>query len=259
MTSTTLDPTRAPSASPWRTILRTEARLLSREPGAMFWVLLFPILLLVILGAIPFFREPKADLGGLRVVDLYVPISMLLSMIFAGVQLMPSILVGYRERGVLRRLAVTPARPASLLSAQLILNAVGCLAGGILVVLVGRLAYRVPLPSQLGGFVLAYLLALVSAMAVGAVLTALSPSVKAAGAIGTVLAFPMMFTAGVWLPVNAMPDLLRRIVEGTPMGAGAQAMNEALAGQFPSWAHLGVMAAWSVVLVTVAARYFRWE
>jgi ABC-2 type transport system permease protein len=259
MTSTTLDPTRAGSGSPWTTILRTETRLLAREPGALFWVLAFPTLLLVILGAIPSFRKPDADLGGLRVVDLYVPISLLLSMILASIQVMPGILVGYRERGVLRRLAVTPARPSSLLTVQLALNAAACLAGGVLVVLVGRLAYDVPVPPQLVGFVLAYLLALVSVMTVGAVLTALAPSVKAATAIGTIVVFPMMFTAGVWLPVNTMPDLLRRIVEATPMGAGAQAMNQALAGEFPSWTHLGVMAAWSVALVMVAARYFRWE
>ncbi len=261
MTSTTLDPTpaRSVATSPWRAMLRTEARLMVREPGALFWVLIFPTALVAIIGAVPSFREHQADLGGLRVVDLYVPVSMLLSAILASVQVMPGILVAYRERGVLRRLAVTPARPVSLLTVQLALHVACCVAGAVLVMVVARLAYGVSVPHQLGGFVLAYLLALVATMAVGATITALVPSSRAAQAIGTVVVFPMMFTAGVWLPVNSMPDVLRRIVEATPMGAGAQAMNDALAGEFPGWLHLGVMAAWSVVLVTVAARYFRWE
>lgn len=261
MTSTTLDRghSRPLPDSSWWAIFRTEARLVTREPGALFWVLVFPTLLVVIIGAIPSFREHQADLGGLRVVDLYVPVSMLLSTILAAVQVMPGILVGYRERGVLRRLAVTPARPASLLTVQLALHVACCLAGAVLVVLVARLAYDVTVPAQLAGFTLAFLLAVLAAMAVGAALTALAPNSKASQAIGTIVVFPMMFTAGVWLPVNTMPDLLRRIVESTPMGAGAQAMNQALAGDFPGWVHLGVMAAWSVVLVTVAARFFRWE
>ncbi len=45
-------------------VLRTELRLFRREPGALFWILLFPTLLLVILGSIPGFRHHEADLGG---------------------------------------------------------------------------------------------------------------------------------------------------------------------------------------------------
>ena len=50
-------------------VLRTELRLFRREPGALFWILLFPTLLLVILGSIPGFRHHDADLGGLRTID----------------------------------------------------------------------------------------------------------------------------------------------------------------------------------------------
>ena len=62
-----------------------------------------------------------------------------------------------------------------------------------------------------------------------------------------------MFCAGVWAPVQAMPDLLRRIVGFTPFGAAAQALNQAAAGDWPSWTHLGVRALWTVLLIAAAA------
>ncbi|MFG2958474.1 hypothetical protein ACGF5O_32740 [Streptomyces sp. NPDC048291] len=58
-------------------VLRTEFRLFGREPGAVFWVFLFPTLLLVILGSIPSFRGADKSLSGLRPVDAYVPVAVL--------------------------------------------------------------------------------------------------------------------------------------------------------------------------------------
>ena len=102
-------------------VLKSEIRLFRREPGALFWILVFPTLLLVILGSIPSFREADPDFGGLRPVDGYVPVSVLLGLIMAGVQAMPQTLTGYRERGILRRMSTTPVRPAALLSAHMLL------------------------------------------------------------------------------------------------------------------------------------------
>src|SRR5690606_41557661 len=65
-------------------------------------LLAFPVVLLTILGLVPAFREVDENLGGRRVIDLYVPVTVLLSMIVAGVQTMPSVLSSYRERGILR-------------------------------------------------------------------------------------------------------------------------------------------------------------
>ena len=39
----------------------------------------------------------------------------------------------------------------------------------------------------------------------------------------------------------------------------AQALNEAAAGAWPGWDHLGVLVAWTVLLTAAASRWFRWE
>jgi ABC-2 type transport system permease protein len=240
-------------------VLRTEFRLFRREPGAIFWIFLFPTLLLVILGSIPSFREADKSLGGLRPVDAYVPIAVLIALIMSGVQSLPQALTGHRERGILRRMRLTPVRPSALLSAQMAVQGTVALASALLALAVGRLAFHVRLPQQAAGYLLALLLATAAALALGSVVSAVSRTTKIAGAIGSAVFFPMMFCAGVWLPVQEMPHTLARVVGLTPFGAAARALNEAAAGDWPGWDHLGVLAAWTVLLTAGAARWFRWE
>ena len=240
-------------------VLKTELRLFRREPGALFWMLVFPTLLLVILGCVPSFREADPSYGGLRPVDAYVPVAVLLGLTVGGLQGMPQVLTGYRERGILLRMSATPVRPAALLSAQMVLCGGAALLSALLALTVGRLVYGVRLPEQALGYLLALLLAMLATLSLGALLSALSRTTKMAGAVGSAALFPAMFCAGVWLPVQAMPDLLADIVGWTPFGAAAQALNEAAAGDWPGWSHLAVLVAWTVVLTSAAARRFRWE
>ncbi|MFE9600451.1 ABC transporter permease [Streptomyces hokutonensis] len=240
-------------------VLRAELRLFRREPGALFWILAFPTLLLVILGSIPGFRHHEADLGGLRTIDVYVPVAVLLGMIVGALQSMPQNLTGYRERGILRRMSATPVRPTALLSAQMVVYGTAALASALCALIVGRLAFDVRLPEQAFGYLLALLLAILAALALGAMVSALSRTTKIAGAVGSAVFFPMMFCAGVWIPVNSMPDVMARIVGYTPFGAAAEALNRAAAGHWPGWTHLGVLVAWTVLLTVGASRWFRWE
>lgn len=239
-------------------ILRSEARLFRREPAAMFWILCFPTLLLVILGSIPSFRDVDHDLGT-TLVALYTNIVILSSMLMAACQTLPGVLTAYRERGILRRISTTPASPGALLAAQFLIHLAAVVIASVIALVVARLAFGVDLPRQALGFLLVYILAVTAALAFGSLVSALAPNTKVAGAVGTIVFFPMMFTAGVWLPVAAMPDTLRTVVQLTPMGAAARGLDQAAAGDWPSAGHLLVVLAWALVAGVVAIRTFRWE
>ncbi|WP_199545830.1 ABC transporter permease [Streptomyces sp. N35] len=240
-------------------VLKAEFTLFRREPGSIFWIMVFPTALFVLLGSIPTFREVGEAIPGLRLVDVYVPIAILTALLMACLQAMPPVITGYRERGILRRMSTTPVRPASVLSAQMALHGVAALVSAVLSVLVGKLVFDVALPQQFFGYVVALGLSVTAALSLGALLSAVSRTSKAANAVGAAAFFPMMFSAGLWMPVQTMPDVLARIMELLPFGAAAQALGEAAAGDWPSWSHLGVLALWSVLLTAAAARWFRWE
>jgi ABC-2 type transport system permease protein len=237
----------------------TELRLLLREPLPAFFSLLFPTVLVVILGSIPDFREPSPDLGGVRMIDLYVAISVALTLAMLGLQVTPAVLALYREKGILRRLATTPVSPTMLLGAQLASALLTAIVAGTLVVAVGRLAFDVPLPANLAGFALAYLLAALGVFAIGLFIAAVVPSGKAGNAVGTLLFFPSMFFAGLWTPREVMPPLLQRIGDFTPLGAGERALHEAMTGHWPNLLSATVLVGYLGVFGLAAARLFRWS
>lgn len=237
----------------------SEARLFLREPVAVFFALLFPALLVGVLGSVKSFRSPSADLGGARVIDLYVPIAVTLVIAMLGVQVTPQIIAGYRERGILRRLSTTPVGPTRLLGAQLVTSLICGLVAVVLVLAVGRAAFAVPLPSQLLGYAFALVLAAAALFAVGLFIAAVVGSAKAGNAIGVILFFPLMFFAGLWAPRESMSPLLRGIGDFTPLGAAEQALRDASTGSWPHLGQLGVLVAYIVVFGAAAARFFRWE
>jgi ABC-2 type transport system permease protein len=237
----------------------TESKLFLREPLTVFFALAFPPILLVILGLVPAFREHDPGLGGARLIDLYAPIIVALTIAMLSLNGLPQLFATYREKGILRRMATTPVRPAALLGAQLLMCT--AMAVGLLVVLlaIARLGFDVPLPRQIPAYVLAYVLSVVAMLTIGLLAASLAPSGKGAGAIGSVLFFPVLFFAGLWVPRASMPDVLRRISDFTPLGAGVQSLTDAAAGHWPQLLHVVVMLGWTLVAGGLAARYFRWE
>jgi ABC-2 type transport system permease protein len=237
----------------------TEAKLFWRDPTGWFFALAFPPLLLVILGSVPAFREPDAGLGGLRVIDLYVPILVGFVLAMLAISVFPNYLATYREKGILRRLSVTPVQPSRLLQAQLAMGLAMALGAVVLVMGIGAVVFGTALPAQPLGFLVAVGLAAGALYAVGLLVAAVAPTGKAAAGIGTVLWLPIMFFAGLWVPREAMPDTLNRIGDFTPLGAGVQAMQDAWNGSWPDSLHLAVMAAFAIGASLAAARLFRWE
>ncbi|MFG2070736.1 ABC transporter permease [Micromonospora tulbaghiae] len=237
----------------------TETRLFFREPIIVFFALGFPPLLLVIFGAVPAFREPDADLGGLRTIDLYVPIIVALSIAMFALNSLCQLLATYREKGVLRRMRTTPVKPAAMLGAQLLMSTAMSVVTMLVALAIGRLAFGVRLPRQVPAYLTSYVLAAVTMFAIGLLVAALAPGGKSAGAVGTVLFFPVVFFAGLWLPRDSMPGVLRAISDFTPLGAGVQSLQDATAGQWPQVLHVAVMLGWTIVAGGLAARYFRWE
>ncbi len=239
-------------------LLKTEFRLYFRDIAAVIFGLLLAPMILVILGAIPSFREPNPDLGGQSVIGLYVPIMLIMALAMVAISTAPVQLAIYRERGILRRLSTTPARARDLLVAQVAVQASVLLMGSAAVLALGRLVFGVRLPQNPVAFAVAFLLCVASVFGIGLLLATLKGS-KVVQGIGSAVFFPLMFFAGLWVPRQAMPKSLNNVGDFTPLGAGVQALQDASVGHWPQLLHIGVLLGWTAVTWILAIRLFRWN
>lgn len=239
-------------------LLRSEAVLLRRNPAVVLWVAVLPLAGAIVLGAIPATREPTADLGGLSWFSTYQPILLFFAVSLLAIQAMPDVLTKYREQGVLKRLRATPASPAALLAAQFTLTALVSVTVGLLIVVVPALT-GAGWPANPAGLLLAFAAMTVCLLGVGSVVASVFTRNKVAAAAGTALFFVLAFLAGLWWPRATMPGWMQTISDLSPAGAAVGAVNDALAGGWPGWAHLLVLAVWTLALAAISVRLFRWE
>lgn len=269
MSATTTAPSRpatrrASGARALRRLTLTEGKLFLRDPANAFFAIVFPGLLLTVLGLVmPWADQPYDDqdpiLSQFTAITGYTPIVLALAVGTVAFTTYPTTIATYRQRGVLRRLSTTPLPPTRVLVAQVAVNLVALLVAAVLAFVLGVVVVGVEAPRQPLLLVAAFVLAVLAAFAVGSLIAAVAPTGPAANGIGATVYFMSLFFAGVWLPLPLMPDVVQTIAQFTPLGAASQAMSAAWFGQpFPG-VELLALAAWAVVGIPVAAKLFRWS
>jgi hypothetical protein len=139
-----------------------ETRLFLRERAAAIAVFGLPVGLVIGFGLIPGFSDPQKSLSGQRGTEYIAALGVAIVLATLGLNGVPMVIGQYRERGILRRLAVTPVRPLTLLVAKLAVWAGSAALSVALIVAVARLAFHVPVPAAAGWFVLAFVLGVAS-------------------------------------------------------------------------------------------------
>jgi ABC-2 type transport system permease protein len=243
----------------FREMVRYETRLALRIPRGLFAGAFVPTMLLVLFGSIPSTNKHLAVLGGLTYFEVYVPV--FLAMVIAAIGLigLPVPLASYRERGILRRLSTTPAPPAWVLAAQLILNLRFVAVELVLLLVVATAGFGLAAPKSPGGLALALALTIAALFSIGLWITAIARTEQTAGALAIACFFPMMYFAGLFYPRAETAKALVDVGNFTPLGAAVQAIQSALLTGFPPLEPLLVLPAYAVVFAALAVRFFRWE
>ncbi len=240
------------------TLTRTEVTLLLREPAVLFFVLALPLLLLSLNGGSGG-NEPQAAFGGVGLVDALTPGLLLLVMTTSGLMQLPETLAGYRERGFLRRLRVSPLRPWQILGAHAATHLLVAVLGLGLVLGVATVAFDLTPPASWPAALAVIAASAVMVIALGFALSAVAPTTRTTQAVAAAIYFPAIFLSGVVVPSEVLPDLAAQVSAALPFTYAVDALREAWGAGTLDAAAFAVLGGTIVLAVAVGLRLFRWE
>jgi len=233
-----------------------------RNPSRAFFTFAFPLMFLVIFTAL--LGQDTVHVGPLAVKSstYYVAAMASFGVITACFNNIAIAMTFQRDAGILKRIDATPLPAGSFLAAQ-ILHAM--LVAVLLVAataLFGRAAYGADIPG--GVTLLEFLLMLVvgasAFCALGLAVTAAIPNFDAAPAIVNIAILPLLFLSGIFIAFgNDTPSWIIWVARIFPVRHFATGMQAGFLGTPFDWSDVAIVAAWGLVGLLLAVRFFSWE
>jgi ABC-2 type transport system permease protein len=256
MSAVTIQARRRDLALLWHQV-RYEQLSFWRNPQSAFFTFVFPVVIIVIFGALFGHGGGSSYFYGLSALQYYVPTIAAVSVLGSCYSQLAIMLALRRQNGILKRVRGTPL-PAWAYFLGLLAHCVMVSVVDVaLIAGIGRL-YGVPLPSHWAAIAVALVLGAASFCALGVAVASLIRNAEAAPPVVQLVLFPMLFISGTYFPIHSA--VLNRISGALPV----RPFNQALLGPFAEhagfdWKHLGVLLAWGAVGALVAIRRFRWD
>lgn len=166
----------------------------------------------------------------------------------------------YRREGIFRQLSLTPLTRAEWLTSRAVWYVLLSFASAGIVIGAGAYLFgaHVALTWQLLPFLVVGPFFFVS---LGMLVGSVSKTPEAAGTVGNVITFPMMFLSGTFFTVSSFPSGLQTVAHLLPLYYVIDGMNQVML--FQNYARaltdLVVVLAASVVVFLAAVRAFRWR
>ena len=202
------------------------------------------------------------DSSALRYIDFLVPGLIAMALCQSAIFGIAGTLVSWRERGVFRRLRVTPLPLAEFGSARLLSSLALALAQTALLLVVGRVAFGVHLGVNLLALLPLVVVGALCFLSIGFLVGSIAKTQDAAAAIANVITLPMIFLAGVFFSLDTAPHWLTQVARALPLTYLANGLRDvairghSLVSTLPDLAVLGGV---SLLVAAITLRTFRWD
>jgi ABC-2 type transport system permease protein len=208
------------------------------------------------------FRALSVDSASLSYIDFLLPGIVALAIMISAVIGLATILVDWRQRGILRRLKLTPIPLGEFFAARITASLVVALMQVVVLLLFGRVAFGIQISSTAWAAIPVALAGCLCFLAMGFAIGSVVSNPETGDAVANVITNPMMFLSGVFFPVAAMPAFVQAIARVLPLYYLANGLRDTTVRGL-SLTHvagdIGVLLGATAVLAAVGLRSFRWE
>ena len=240
-----------------------ELKLCFRNFIYVFFAFVFPPMMLLLFGAM-YGNEPSQYTGGVGTVDFSTPAYIGMLIAVSGIMGLPIALSEYRSRKVLKRYKATPVGKLTILAPQLIVNALICILGLTLLIIVGVIVFDLKFHGGLIGvfyFIIAFILSRGAIFSIGFLIAATAPNSQSAMAISFALYFVMLFLSGATVPLSIMPKAITIISKGLPLTYCVELLQGVWLGGaiWEFWIPIVILSSITIVCMVLSIKFFKWE
>jgi ABC-2 type transport system permease protein len=243
---------------------RFDQKAFWRNPASVFFTVMFPVVLLLIFGAVFGGKDVEVSPGvKIGTTTYYVPAIITLAVIAATMQSLAMSLVIAREDGRLKRSRGTPMPAWVFIAGRIGNSIVVALLMLVLIAAIGRILFSVAIPwGELPAVLFTLAVGAACFCCLGIALTAAIPSQDAAAPIVNALLLPLYFLSGIFIPDDQLSGGVISFAEFFPVRnffqAFFQAYIPAAPGSWVDWGSLLVVVLWGIAGLALAVRFFRW-
>ncbi len=242
------------------TLFKTELKISIRHMDAIFFGICFPIGIVLLLGAI-YGGKPAYEGANYTMLQQSFGAFVTVGICATGLMGLPLVLADYRHKKILKRYKITPVSPAMLLIIQVMISFLFAAISAVLTSLVSVTVFNYTMPGSLPKFAVSFLLLTVTIYSLGMLIASLSPSIKVANLVCTLLYFPMLLLSGATVPFEIMPKALQTISNIFPMTQGIKLLKNTSLGLSSGdmLIQIIIMAVVSVICIALSIKFFKWE
>jgi ABC-2 type transport system permease protein len=236
-----------------------------RNPAAAFFTFVFPLMFLVIFTTL--FGSGTVTINGQEINQstYYVAGMAVFAMITACYTNLAIGVSFQRDAGVLKRTRGTPLPGRAYLGARVVHVVLMAMILVAICALFGWAFYEAVLPTGVDLFrtVSVVVVGSASFAALGLAITPAIPNAEAAPAVVNATILPLLFISGIFFPItDSAPQWIDTVSKVFPVRHLVDAFLGAFYGPPTfdfSWMDVLIVAAWGVVGLIIAIRFFSWE
>jgi ABC-2 type transport system permease protein len=206
-------------------------------------------------------QEQSVSTHNLRQIDYLTP-GMIGMMLMWANMTVGIVLVIWRQQGVMKRLAVTPIRPVTLVGSQMLARLIVSIAQAAILLIIAKLAFNVQVTGSWLALGLVIVVGALAMLSLGFLIGGFITNQDAAQPVVQLISFPMMFLSGSYFPTSGAPDFLQPVIKALPLTH----LNDALRTVMNNGGTLAtvqndllILLAWIVAGVLLSMRTFRWS